>query len=85
MAAWGRIAQLVEHRTENPGVAGSIPAPPIAKTLVNRDERLTFFSWSRSWSRTLCACHALRLSFRTGSDSTWFIVAAASAVASGSA
>jgi hypothetical protein len=53
--------------------------------LVNRDERLTFFSWSRSWSRTLCACHALRLSFRTGSDSTWFIVAAASAVASGSA
>ena len=25
----GQIAQLVEHRTENPGVAGSIPALPI--------------------------------------------------------
>ncbi len=24
----GQIAQLVEHRTENPGVAGSIPALP---------------------------------------------------------
>lgn len=23
----GRVAQLVEHGTENPGVAGSIPAP----------------------------------------------------------
>lgn len=23
----GWVAQLVEHRTENPGVAGSIPAP----------------------------------------------------------
>lgn len=25
----GQVAQLVEHRTENPGVAGSIPALPI--------------------------------------------------------
>ena len=25
----GWVAQLVEHRTENPGVAGSIPAPAI--------------------------------------------------------
>ena len=28
----GTLAQLVEHRTENPGVAGSIPAPPIQVT-----------------------------------------------------
>jgi hypothetical protein len=28
----GQIAQLVEHRTENPGVAGSIPALPISLT-----------------------------------------------------
>ena len=26
MGSHGQIAQLVEHRTENPGVAGSIPA-----------------------------------------------------------
>ena len=26
MGARGQVAQLVEHRTENPGVAGSIPA-----------------------------------------------------------
>ena len=29
MFARGRIAQLVEHRTENPGVVGSTPTPPI--------------------------------------------------------
>ena len=27
----GRVAQLVEHWTENPGVAGSNPAPPTSK------------------------------------------------------
>jgi hypothetical protein len=27
-AAWGQVAQLVEHRTENPGVGGSIPSLP---------------------------------------------------------
>ncbi len=26
VVSYGAIAQLVEHRTENPGVAGSIPA-----------------------------------------------------------
>ena len=26
---FGQIAQLVEHRTENPGVGGSIPPLPI--------------------------------------------------------
>jgi hypothetical protein len=26
METAGQVAQLVEHRTENPGVAGSIPA-----------------------------------------------------------
>jgi hypothetical protein len=26
MESSGQVAQLVEHRTENPGVAGSIPA-----------------------------------------------------------
>jgi len=29
----GRVAQLVEQRTENPCVAGSTPAPPICNTL----------------------------------------------------
>ena len=27
IATWERVAQLVEHRTFNPVVAGSIPAP----------------------------------------------------------
>ncbi len=29
---FGQIAQLVEHRTENPGVGGSIPPLPIFTT-----------------------------------------------------
>ena len=32
----GRIAQLVEQRTENPCVAGSIPAPATTSLVVNR-------------------------------------------------
>src|SRR5262245_39093113 len=34
MEATGQVAQLVEHRTENPGVGGSIPPLSIEKTPV---------------------------------------------------
>lgn len=33
---YGRVAQLVEHGTENPGVAGSIPAPTTMGVWWNR-------------------------------------------------
>ena len=36
MAAFGLVAQLVEQRTENPCVGGSIPPRATFKTLLNR-------------------------------------------------
>ena len=40
----GRIAQLVEHRTEDPGVDGSSPSPPtrhssLTDVTVTRDDK----------------------------------------------
>ena len=36
LTIFGRIAQSVEQRTENPCVAGSIPAPATTLLLVNK-------------------------------------------------
>ena len=39
----GQVAQSVEHRTENAGVAGSIPA--LATTLRSRLLRIVSYGW----------------------------------------
>ena len=46
-ASYGLLAQLVEQRTLNPFVAGSIPAQPTNKNKASRDGGLIYFLASR--------------------------------------
>ena len=45
----GQVAQLVEHRTENPGVAGSIPALATSPKTPNGCRKASLPAFFRIW------------------------------------
>ncbi len=54
----GAIAQLVEHRTENPGVPGSIPGGTTKKEQIPQSTALWDFSFYENLSKA-CFCKGL--------------------------
>ena len=71
-ASYGLLAQLVEQRTLNPFVAGSIPAQPTNKKGLAEMRGLLFFSsfqypsYSSSKSFLKCSSTLARFTFRVG-------------------